>query len=141
MAHVERLFRRAESLGITLTTPRCLVMEAVVTIGGPFSAGQLLEVIQERSPDVGRATVFRTLQLLSDAKLLERIRLEDGQDVYVVGHDSGHHHHLICNSCGDILEIEECHVSELARAQAAKRGFVVQDHTFEIYGVCAHCQE
>ena len=107
---------------------------------GPFLAGQLLEAVERQAPDVGRATVFRTLQLLCEVNLLERVRLPNGQEAYVAGHAMGHHHHLICTSCGQIVELDECAVDALAANLARQRGFLAQRHTFEVYGLCPKCR-
>lgn len=107
---------------------------------GPFSAGQLLERLARKAPEVGRATVFRTLQLLCEARLLERVQLPNGQEAYVAGHARGHHHHLFCTSCGQVQELDRCAVEAVAARLAEERGFVAQRHTFEIYGLCPRCQ-
>ncbi len=89
---------------------------------------------------MGRATVFRTLQLLCEAKVLEQVRLVDGQQVYVTGHPATHHHHLICIACGIMRNIHDTAIGDLARSLAHAEGFSAQDHSFEVYGLCPDCQ-
>lgn len=135
------LIQQALSRGVRVATARAQVMAVIDSMRNPFSAGQLLEAVEKTSPTVGRATVFRTLQLLCDLALVERVRLEDGQDVYVTGHSQAHHHHLICTRCDGIQEMPECGVELFVDRVAQRYGFVAEDHTFDIYGVCATCQE
>lgn len=135
------LVQQAKSYGIRLATPRALVMQIIDGMGKPFSASELLGAVEQEAPSVGRATVFRTLQLLCELALVERVRLEDGNDVYVTGHSPVHHHHLICNTCDDIVEMTECGVDDFVEQVARRHGFLAEDHTFDIYGVCATCQE
>lgn len=134
------LIRRAERHGVRLATPRTQVMGVIDDLGKPFSASELLDAVEQSVPSVGRATVFRTLQLLCDLALVERVRLEDGQDVYVTGHSHTHHHHLICKRCDDIQEMSECGIDEFVNKVADRHGFVPEDHTFDIYGVCPNCR-
>ena len=134
------LIRRAERRGVRLATPRAQVMAVIEEMGRPFSASELLEAVDRAAPSVGRATVFRTLQLLCDLALVERIRREDGQDVYVAGHTHAHHHHLICTQCDEIREITRCDIDALVAEVAERHGFAPQRHTFDIYGVCPNCQ-
>lgn len=138
---VKDLIRQAESRGVRLATPRAHVMRVIDQMSKPFSAGELLEAVEQQAPSVGRATVFRTLQLLCELALVERVRLEDGQDVYVTGHSSHHHHHLICTGCDEIHEMAECDIDEFVAKVAARHGFVAENHIFDIYGLCPECQE
>ncbi len=134
------LIRRAARRGVRLATPRRQVMNVIDELGRPFSAGELLDAVEQADPTVGRATVFRTLQLLCELALVERVRLEDGQDVYVTGHSHTHHHHLICKRCDDILEMSECGIEQFVKGVADRHGFVAEDHTFDIYGICPNCR-
>ncbi|MGI6083479.1 MAG: Fur family transcriptional regulator [Limnochordia bacterium] len=132
----QRLYHLAQEQGIRLTNPRKTVLRAIAQLPNPFTATQVLE----SADDVGRATVFRTLQLLCTTRILEQVRLADGQQVYVTGHPATHHHHLICNACGTMRNIHDTTIGELADALARTEGFTHEDHSFEIYGLCASCR-
>ena len=95
---------------------------------------QSLEEIRTRCPEVGLVTVYRTLYLLGELGIVRRLDLGDGTR-YELAED--HHHHLICESCGDISEFKECPI-ELQRLPF--RGeFEVRSHSLEVYGRCAAC--
>ncbi|NLN20281.1 MAG: transcriptional repressor [Firmicutes bacterium] len=133
----QRLYHLAREQGIRLTIPRKAVLQAIADLPNPFTATQVLEA----ADSVGRATVFRTLQLLCATKILEHVRLVDGQQVYVAGHPPTHHHHLICNACGTMRNIHDTTIGELADSIARAEGFFAEAHSFEIYGLCASCRQ
>lgn len=124
-----------------LGAARCKVIEIIDAFAEPFSAGELLEAVEQQAPEVGRATVFRTLNTLRAHGLVEQVRLDDGQDVYIAHHTDLHHHHLICTHCSAIQEVTDCSVHESVRTLAKRYGFVPEGHTFDVYGVCADCRE
>jgi Fur family ferric uptake transcriptional regulator len=95
---------------------------------------QSLEGIRSRCPGVGMVTVYRTLDLLSELGLVRRLDLGDGPR-YELAED--HHHHLICETCGDISEFEECPVD---RDVLAAMDFEVGSHSLEVYGLCGTCR-
>lgn len=133
----DQLAQEVQKQGVRLTTPRLKILQAMTTLPNQFTAGQLLGA----ASNVGRATVFRTLQLLCDIKVLEQVVLADGQRVYVQGHPPSHHHHLICNACGHMQDIHDSQIGELARTIALEQGFSAEEHTFEVYGLCPSCQD
>src|SRR5215216_6854234 len=95
---------------------------------------QSLEEIRGRCPEVGLATIYRTLDLLSGIGVVRRLELGDGPR-YELAED--HHHHLICESCGDVSEFDECPL-DLRLLQ--DKGFEVNSHSLEIYGRCEVCR-
>jgi Fur family transcriptional regulator, ferric uptake regulator len=103
------------------------------------TAQQLHARLRDQGAKVGLTTVYRTLQLLSDAGEVDAMRLPDGEQLYRRCGQSGHHHHLVCRSCGATVEVEGPAVERWAQAQAARHGFVDVDHVLEIVGTCAAC--
>ncbi len=95
---------------------------------------QSLAEIRERCPGVGLVTIYRTLGVLSEIGLVRRLELGGGR-CYELADD--HHHHLICESCGDVSEFERCPV-DLRRL--GDMDFEVSSHSLEIYGRCAACK-
>lgn len=132
---------RIEEAGYRITPSRRAVVEAVAAQPGHFTATGLCRAVAERSPGVGRATVFRTLFLLEELGLVERIHSGHGPDGYVACHAGRHHHHLVCRGCGRIREIEACGVEDLLHRLARDEDFAVEGHFIEIHGRCARCRE
>ncbi len=95
---------------------------------------QSMEGIRGRCPGVGMVTVYRTLDLLNALGIVRRLDLGDGARFELA---EDHHHHMICESCGDISEFDECPL-DLARLPVAR--FEVRSHSVEVYGRCAACR-
>jgi Fur family ferric uptake transcriptional regulator len=102
------------------------------------SAQQLHAELRSRGAEVGLTTVYRTLQLLADAGEVDQMRLPDGEQIYRRCSRS-HHHHLVCRSCGRVVEVGGPAVERWADGVAAEHGFVDVDHTLEIFGTCQRC--
>jgi Fur family ferric uptake transcriptional regulator len=121
------------------TRQRAEVLALLETTDGFRSAQQLHAVLRERGAGVGLTTVYRTLQLLSDAGEVDQMRLPDGEQLYRRCGRGRHHHHLVCRSCGTTVEVEGPAVERWAQQQATRHGFTDVDHTLEIVGTCATC--
>jgi Fur family ferric uptake transcriptional regulator len=126
--------------GYRLTEARRSILEALVDSGGHISADGLAEVVRQIAPGVGRMTVYRTLDLLSELGLIRPVYQGTGAAHYILM-ENGHHHHLICSNCDRVIEFEDCLVEELARALGGRFDFKVQGHLIELYGVCQSCRE
>jgi Fur family ferric uptake transcriptional regulator len=134
-----RITERLADLGFRVTAPRRRVIRAVCRQSDPFSAEDLYEALRLAGSGVGRATVFRTLDLLVGLRLLDRIHRPDGSHCYVAG-GSGHRHHLICSSCGTVVEFHDCNVTDLVAELARRTQFRIDGHWLEFYGVCDRCR-
>ena len=126
--------------GYRLTPARAAILNALASAGSHVSADDLVALVREQDPRVGRMTVYRTLELLSHLGAIRPVYLGTGAAHYVVLHE-GHHHHLVCSSCHRVVEIHDCRVGELESALAAQYGFEIQGHLVEFYGICAACRE
>ena len=103
-----------------------------------LTAQDLHERLRRQGEPVGLATVYRSLQALSDAGELDQLRNADGETAYRRC-SSGHHHHLVCRSCGRTVEVEGPAVEHWADRVALTHGFTDVSHTLEIFGTCAAC--
>ncbi|MEO6398650.1 MAG: Fur family transcriptional regulator [Tepidiformaceae bacterium] len=130
----EETLARLEGLGHRATGSRRAVLEAISRRGSTFT----VEEICEAAPEVGRATVFRTMKLLQDLDLVCRLPLGDGGVRYEVSR-SPHHHHLICSRCGAVTEFSDPELDALIVANARREAFRLDGHSLELYGLCADC--
>ncbi|WP_075866010.1 Fur family transcriptional regulator [Carboxydothermus islandicus] len=107
-----------------------------------LSAEEILGLVKEKSPEIGLATVYRTLEILYSLGLVHCMDFGDGRKRYefeLLESKSHQHHHLICLNCGKIEEIEEDLLEELEREVYKNKGFVVTNHQLKIYGFCRNC--
>jgi len=101
----------------------------------------MLRKLGDSGSPVGRATVFRTLDLLANHGFLDRLHLPDGRHAYVLASAvDRHHHHLICSDCGNVIEFEVCSVEPMLTQLSRETNFAISGHVLEVFGVCADCR-
>jgi Fur family ferric uptake transcriptional regulator len=132
-----RVLRQLSEQGFRETDARRSIVESVLSKNGQFNARQLYDELKPWG--VGRATVFRTLDLLVELGVLNRLHTDEHCSSYIVCADQ-HHHHLVCERCGSVQEISDARVERAVRAMAAESGFRAREHHLEIVGVCERCQ-
>jgi Fur family transcriptional regulator, ferric uptake regulator len=132
------VLRRA---GHRLTGPRRAVAELISERQGHFTAAELLDELRARRSRVGRATVFRSLDLLIDLDALERLDLPSGEHAYVACEPlRQHHHHVVCSVCGRSTEVGDCGMQAVATEAGRRTGYRIEEHRLELYGSCPTCQ-
>lgn len=89
------------------------------------------------------ATVYRSMHLLEEMRMVKRFDFGDGVARFeLIGEgEDGHHHHLICTNCSQVVEIEECLLADIERAVATRNGFKAVTHKLEFFGLCPRCQK
>lgn len=125
--------------GYRLTSSRQKIVQALLNCGGHITADGLLEVVREIDQTVGRMTVYRTLELLSELGLIRPVYQGTGAAHYILL-DEGHHHHLICSGCAAVIEFDECDLQDVGELLAERFNFAVEGHLVEFYGRCQNCQ-
>ena len=102
------------------------------------TAQQIHDVLRHQGDSVGLTTVYRTLQAMVDSGELDALRTDDGETAYRRC-SRGHHHHLVCRSCGRTVEVSGPAVETWASAIARQHGFRDVSHDLEIFGTCGSC--
>lgn len=120
------------------TRQRAAVSAALDAISDFRSAQELHEILRRGGENVGLTTVYRTLQALAESGEVDVLRAGDGEAVYRRC-SRGHHHHLVCRTCGRAVEVEGPAVERWADRMAAEHGFTEVSHTVEIFGRCPDC--
>ena len=123
-----------KSLGRRTTAPRRQVARLLASKRGAFSA----ESINAELPDVGRATVYRTIRLLAEAGVLCKALLPDGSPRYSIDH-SWHHHHLICSTCETVEEFRSSELERLLGELSDEIPGRVLGHQVDFYLTCPNC--
>ena len=125
--------------GLRSTDQRRLIVETFFRSDNHVSIEELLARVREKDRRVGYATVYRTLKLLTQCGVAYERRFGDGLTRYELADDVTHHDHLICISCGDIIEFEEPRIEDLQERVARNHGFELRSHKHELYGICPKC--
>ncbi|MDE0546388.1 Fur family transcriptional regulator [Microbacterium sp. C7(2022)] len=121
------------------TWQRERVREALADAPGFVSAQSLHATLRDENTGIGLATVYRALAGLAAQGDADSLQSPDGESLYRACTSSGHHHHLICRSCGTAVEIEATAVEQWARTTAESHGFTDAEHIVDIFGLCANC--
>lgn len=141
----ELLNEKLREKGLKVTQQRILVLQVLADKSGShMTAEDIYELIREKYPEIGLATVYRTLQLLLEIQLVDSINMDDGCVRYEIGHmfegEMKHnHHHLICRACGTVFPFEDDLLDELESHIEEATGFHVLDHKLKFYGLCKDC--
>jgi Fur family ferric uptake transcriptional regulator len=117
------------------------VRDALRKAGGFRSAQDVYAVLRGEGDSVGLSTVYRHLQGLVDDGVVDVIHTPDGEATYRFCGDpsTGHHHHLVCRTCGRTQEIEGRSIERWAAEIGAQHGYADVDHTIELFGRCPEC--
>ena len=108
-----------------------------------LSAEDIFLMVKEKAPDIGLATVYRTLELLLELKIVDKINFGDGVYRYDLRKDGDvhFHHHLVCMNCGSVHEIEDDLLLDVEKIVVSDYDFKIKDHRLTFYGICSKCQD
>ena len=123
---------------LKLTRQREYILNAFLKMEH-VTAEQMYRQLARKDPHIGLATIYRTLNLFCEAGLAQA-RHFGAQTQYDNVWQKGHHDHLICTSCGKIVEFENCQIEALQQEVARKNGFSIETHRLELYGLCSACR-
>jgi Fur family ferric uptake transcriptional regulator len=121
------------------TPQREQVLSVFLSVERHVSAEELYKLVKSRYPEIGYATVYRTMKLLVQADLCEETEFGDGISRYEHKYGHSHHDHLICLKCGSYEEVLDPGIEALQQDLAEKRGFTPLRHRMQIFGVCRRC--
>lgn len=140
MAETTAILDALETAGYRLTTPRRALAALIAKRPGHFTAEELLGEARRQRVGVTRATAFRSLDVLTELGLVERLDLPSGEHAFVAC-EPAHHHHIVCSSCGRSTGVHDNGLEAVAAAVARETGYRVDTHRLELYGRCPSCQE
>ncbi|TFB23910.1 transcriptional repressor [Filobacillus milosensis] len=140
---IEKIKKQLHSQSYKLTPQR----EATVRVlleheEDHLSAEDIYLLVKEKSPEIGLATVYRTLELLSELKVVDKINFGDGVSRYDLRKEGAEHfhHHLVCVECGSVKEIEDDLLGDVEKIVESQWEFKVKDHRLTFHGICNKCQ-
>ena len=132
------LIEELQARGMRVTPQRAIIFEAIESLQGHITAEDIFEKVQEINPYISLATVYRTLELLQELKLITPTNFGRSQ-IYFALKDHGSHHHIVCTECGGIQEFPD-ELLEPIRVKLEEQ-FNFQAHTehMSIFGICKKC--
>jgi Fe2+/Zn2+ uptake regulation proteins len=140
----EDLVSLLKEKGLKVTSQRKEVLNVLLENEGKhLSPEEIYNSIKVKNPEIGLATVYRTLILLDSMEVIYKIDLDDNCARYELNRkkEDHRHHHLICTVCGKVQEVEEDLLDSLEIEIKKKKNFTVHDHRVKFYGICGECAE
>lgn len=137
------LRKKLKEAGYKYTGQRKAVLDILQQyLGHHLSTEEIYNLVKEENPDIGIATIYRTLLLLEKLGLVCKLDLDDGFSRYELlkENEDHRHHHLICSACGSVSEVEEDLLESLEEQILLKNNFLVKDHRVKFYGLCEKCR-
>ena len=126
--------------GLRLTPARAAIVEAVLARAGHFPIEDLVADLRRRGIRGSKATVYRALPLLTASGILQPAVMSGDTKRYETAFGKEHHDHLVCISCGKVVEFEFEAFEILQRDVAARHGFTLEGHLHQLVGRCSDCQ-
>lgn len=139
MPGLQNALDRLHDEGYRLTQPRRAVLHVLHESGGHLTSAEVLEQVEAHDPAIGRASVFRTLELLTELSIIRPTYLESRTPTYVLLTQEGHHSHIVCVNCNGVIELDTCQIGDLAQSFEEQYGIQIIGHLLEFYGICATC--
>ncbi|MBD3918845.1 transcriptional repressor [Paenibacillus sp. PR3] len=142
-AEIEKINRQMTAKGYKLTVQREITLRILLeNEQDHLSAEEVFMLVKARYPEIGLATVYRTLELLTELHIVEKMNFGDGSARFDLrSEDHEHmHHHLICHTCGALKEIKDDWLLELEERLEREYGFHVTDHRLDFIGHFGHCR-
>ena len=129
--------------GYKLTPQRRAIVDIMIENEGKhLTAEEIYDLVKVDCPEIGLATVYRTILLLEELRILSKIDLGDNCSRYELVHEeeSHQHHHLVCTECGEIIEVEDDLLDALEDNNESKHNFKIINHSLKFFGICSNCQ-
>ena len=131
--------KRLRDAGYKLTNARLTVLRVIERNHGHITSSEVLEQVNEVDSTIGRASVFRTLDLLTQLGIIRPTYIDTSTTPNYVLMPDGHHHHIICTNCNRVIEFENCGLDEVKARLEEQLRVQLQGHLLEFYGLCADC--
>lgn len=141
---MELLKEKLKSTGFKITPQRRAIIDVLIkNENSHLSSEEIYDKVRVDCPEIGLATVYRTMQLLDEINGISKLNLDDGcirYEINVEGEDVHHHHHLICKSCGKIIEVKEDLLDDIEDRVESSYDFEIKNHDLKFYGICSDCK-
>jgi Fur family transcriptional regulator, ferric uptake regulator len=130
-----------EKDGYRLSAPRAAVVDTLATLGCSVTAKEIADRLREQGEDIGVASIYRTLDLLDRLRLARRVDAAEGVARYEPIDPSGeHHHHLVCQSCGEVTAFEDGELEQAIEQLSRRVDYAIDAHDVTLRGECPGCR-
>jgi len=136
-SRLDRILAALRAAGGRITPARRALVGALLDSSGHVTADDLAERVQRSHPDVHQSTIYRTLDALEELGVVDHVHLGHGRAVYHLADDP--HHHLVCESCGQVIEVPDELFAPLADLLRSDYGFALRSNHFAVLGRCRAC--
>ena len=139
---ISKLKENLKAQGYKLTPQRRAIVDSIVCSEGKhLTAEEIYDIVKEDCPEIGLATVYRTIAMLEELGIVSRLDLGDNISRYELVHEEENHqhHHLICNKCSKVIEVEGDLLDSLEQNIEEKYKFRIKDHSVKFFGICNEC--
>jgi Fur family ferric uptake transcriptional regulator len=126
--------------GLRNTQQREIILDEFLSADRHITVDELFNVIKEKNPEIGYATVHRNLSLLCQSGLADEIKIGNQKTRYEPNFEREHHDHLVCMKCGRFIEVNDTKIEKLQDKLAEANDFMPVRHKLEIYGYCKECR-
>lgn len=142
---MEILKEKLKETGFKITPQRRAIVDILLKNNSEhLSSEEIYDLVRRDCPEIGLATVYRTMQLLDEIGLISKLNLDDGCIRYELDldkEDCHNHHHLICKNCGKIMEAKEDLLDSIEKEIQKLYKFKILDHDVKFYGLCDACSK
>lgn len=135
----ERITQRLRELGYRLTPQRVMIVAAIEDSDHHISAEEIYIQVKAKYPHMNISTIYRTMDLLKKLGLVTETNLGEGRVRYHAA-EKGHHHHLVCQKCGKIIDLDETLLFPLKNALRERHNFEADLRHLAIFGHCLNCE-
>ena len=129
-----------QEASLKATPTRVAVLQFLESTEQPVDVNAIISYLKKRNVDVDPATIFRMMHDFLQKGITKQIQFQEGKARYELS-NKRHHHHLICESCGKIEEVEGDFLKQMEEEIYKDKKFKVKDHSLEFFGLCADCQK
>lgn len=140
----EKLKNNLKEKGYKFTPQRRAIIDIIIkNEGSHLTTEELYDLVKKDCPEIGLATVYRTVQLLEELGVICKLELNDGCSRYELIHEEENHqhHHLICTNCGSVIEVQHDLLDDLEHEIEEKYNFKITNHSVKFYGICSKCKK
>ncbi|WP_046159885.1 Fur family transcriptional regulator [Caldanaerobacter subterraneus] len=140
MNEFDKLKEKLKEKGFKLTTQRRVILDVIMENKNKhLSSEEIYDLVKRKYPEIGLATVYRTLQLFEELGLVYKLNFDEGRNRYELYQEDAHqHHHLICLKCGNVIEMEGDLLEDLEKLIEKTKNFEIVDHNAKFYGYCGN---